>query len=94
MAKWKAPADAGPGVSVGGEFFPIVDGYVITPDDGNYQALAAFGYVQVEQGADETAAAADPHEIAPAPVEPEPETPAEPEPEAEEPAAETSKTKG
>ena len=85
MAKWKAPADAGPGVSVGGQFFPIVDGFVVTPDEGDYsQALAPFGFVPVEQGKDEVATPVA-LEAAPAPAAPEPEPAPEPaaEPEAE-----------
>lgn len=47
MPKWIAPADAGPGVSVGGQYFPVdKNGFVTTPDDGDYAtALAPFGYV-------------------------------------------------
>jgi hypothetical protein len=48
MAKWKAPEDAGPGVSVGGAFFPVVDGFVETPNEGDYTfALLPFGYEPV-----------------------------------------------
>ena len=53
MAKWKAPADAGPGVSIGGEWFAIdADGFVTTPSDGDYfGALAPFGFEQVPDDA-------------------------------------------
>ena len=64
MAKWQAPADAGPGVSIGGDFYPVVDGFVITPSDGDYfAALSPFGYVEVSD--------ADPAPVAPV-VEPAP----------------------
>jgi len=89
MAKWKAPADAGPGVSVGGQFFPVIDGHVITPSGDYAGALEPFGYEQVDDSAEgpppvieapaepapvPEAAAPEP-EVAPA----EPVTPAEPE---------------
>jgi outer membrane biosynthesis protein TonB len=53
MAKWKAPADAGPGVSIGGQFFPVVDGHVETPDGEYSQALEPFGYVAVDDEGNE-----------------------------------------
>ncbi len=46
MGKWQAPADAGPGVSVGGEFFPNVGGVITTPD-GDYSSLLSHGYVNI-----------------------------------------------
>lgn len=86
MAKWKAPEDAGPGVSVGGQFFPILDGFVITPSGDYASALEPFGYVQVDdsdEGAPPVIEEPAPVPEAPAPepeVAPaEPVTPAEPE---------------
>lgn len=87
MAKWKAPVDAGPGVSVGGQFFPIVDGHVTTPSGDYSDALTPFGYIQVDDADD---AAPAPQAAAPEPVAPavEPVTAAEPEtPPSDAPAA-------
>jgi len=97
MAKWKAPADAGPGVSVGGQFFPIVDGFVTTPSGDYADALGPFGYEQVDDSGDPPPpvieAAPVPEPAAPEPVaepaavvepaapEPAPAAPAEPAPE-------------
>ena len=58
MAKWKAPDNAGPSVSVGGATYNIVDGVVELPDDGNYlTALIPFGYEPIPSSAEELAAA-------------------------------------
>lgn len=59
MTKWKCPDDAGPGVSIGGEWFENVDGVIETPDGEGYaMALAPHGYTHLPPTAEELAAAA------------------------------------
>lgn len=58
MSKWKAPENAGPNVSVGGQTFNIVDGVVELPDEGNYaSALIPFGYESIPTTEQEAAEA-------------------------------------
>lgn len=58
MSKWKAPENAGPNVSVGGQTFNIVDGVVELPDEGNYaSALIPFGYKSIPTTEQEAAEA-------------------------------------
>jgi len=59
MTKWKCPEDAGPGVSIGGEWFENVDGVITTPEGETYAlALSPFGYTHLPPTAEELAAAA------------------------------------
>lgn len=58
MAKWKCPEDAGPGVSIGGQWFENVDGVITTPDDPQYAlALSPHGYVHMPPSKEELEAA-------------------------------------
>jgi hypothetical protein len=59
MARWKAPANAGPSVSVGGATFNVVDSVVELPDEGDYTtALVPFGYEPIPTSDEERAAEA------------------------------------
>ena len=59
MAKWKCPEDAGPGVSIGGQWFENKDGVIETPEGENFAiALAPFGYTHIPPTAEELAEAA------------------------------------
>jgi hypothetical protein len=50
MSKWKAPEDAGPSVSIGGQTFNIVKGVVELPNEGEYaSALIPFGYEPIPE---------------------------------------------
>ena len=59
MAKWKCPEDAGPGVSIGGQWFENKDGFIETPEGEMFAlALGPHGYIHVPPTAEELAAAA------------------------------------
>lgn len=54
MAKFQAPTNSGPSISVDGVSYDIKDGFVLLPDNKDYsEALSSLGYSQVLQGAKE-----------------------------------------
>jgi hypothetical protein len=57
MSKWKAPENAGPSVSVGGQTFNIVDGVVELPDGEFGSALIPFGFEPIPTTEQEAAEA-------------------------------------
>lgn len=72
----KMTAPSPEGVSVGGQFFPVVDGYITVPDDFSSDALGSLvsaGFETVAQAPVE-ADPADPlfADVAPPVVEPDP----------------------